>query len=57
MPFSEKHGIAFPGKSVNPRLEVKTVAPESSLSGNPIRIFEAFVPSSYAGIIAWPLKN
>jgi hypothetical protein len=57
VPFSEKHGIAFPGKSVNPRLEVKTVAPESSLSGNPIRILEAFVPSSYAGIIAWPLKN
>jgi hypothetical protein len=42
VPFYEKQGTAYPGKSVKPKLYVKTLAEESSLSGNPIYIFEAF---------------
>lgn len=45
VPFYEKQGTAYPGKSLKPRLQVKTLADESSLSGKPIYIFEAFVGS------------
>lgn len=36
VPFYEKQGTAYPGKSVNPRLEENTVELEASVSGNPI---------------------